>query len=246
MMTTIIVLGALLIGASTSMASASPRTQAPPATQPSPPIQYSQLQVGELELSEDTVQLDIGGGQLVDARVRRLPLFIGNVQVIADEDGGRLRSGWEAGMSFSWENDSISSLQCFGCGAGGATLYFEIDNELFLLGTHLGALINIPFAQRGRLFASMGPMITFASIEADEDDDVDSIEDVPALLLTDEREYTLDLGWYASVGMAFVYIKGWEIGALYRRQDFNVSFSGAYADIDYQGEQFMLMLSLPL
>ncbi len=203
---------------------------------------YSQLLVGELNLKDSFVSVNLGDGEFYRARVDDLPILVGAVQEITGRTGV-LEYGWEGGVSFSWQSDSVTVSSCFGCGAGGATIRFTLYNDMVLLGTHLGGLINLPIGFGARFYASAGPMLTLASLDLREGLTADNIEQRSPTPLQNQRRSSLDLGWYAVSGVAFDAPAGWEFGFAYRVQDFNVNFSDSYLDVDYSGSQLMFMLN---
>ena len=206
---------------------------------------YYYLQVGNLGLDDTSVDFDIGDGESYQATLSDLPIIAGGAHTVT---GGRfIEFGWEAGGLLSWQNDSISVVGCGGCGNAGSTIFFSVDNNFYLIGTYFGGLINIPLAQYARLFATAGPSFNVSSIDINSDN-LPSITpiDPPPPEYSNQREYSFDIGWYGTAGLMFSPAKTWEIGVLFRAQDFGVDFNDNYADTKYRGEHLMIVFGAKL
>ena len=206
---------------------------------------YSLFQVGNIGLDDTTVDFNIGDGEEYQATLSDLPLISGGAHII--QGGSFIEYGFEAGGLLSWQNDSVAIAGCSGCGSGGTTVVFSAKNKFYHFGTYIGGLVNIPLTQHARLFATAGPSFSVSSIAID-GDNLPTVTPVmpPTPEYSNQREYSFDVGWYATAGIMVSPTKSWEFGVMYRVQDFGIDFSDSYVDTDYKGEHLMIAFGLKL
>jgi opacity protein-like surface antigen len=206
----------------TSRTLQSPRQEAWNGTAPNGALVTGMLGMARLELPD--TELDSGLGDVTEVEDSTLPV-IGAVyqQPVV---GQRVRFGFEGGFTLSWENDVKAVL----LDSGATTVVAE--NDFLLVDLSCGLFADLMLGERLRLYGGAGPVLQFASVDAEWDDS--SIGDV------DVDEDAFGGGYYARTGFEFAFSKGTTVGLGVRHLDSSVDPGGGIDSIEFEEWQYVL------
>ena len=192
---------------------------------------YAFVQMGRIKLKDSQSKIITEDGEAV-GEFDDLPLFTGGIQTLIGN--GYFRYGYEAGALISWQNDSVSYY------GTNNSVVVVVDNEFWMFGGFLGAMGEINFKDRVRLFVSAGPMIGFGSTSQNTDKDDEQPSTKTTYVNGQQREFTGIYGAYAAVGGVINFGRNTELGIVYREQVLEANFSSKIAAPEYDGRQIMI------
>lgn len=140
--------------------------------------------------------------------------------------GRRLRLGIEGGGTIGWDGEIRTVVVT----NGGA--FLDADNDLVVADLFVGAAADLLLGERLRLYAGAGPLLQFASIEADWDDPLQG----PVRL--DEDGF--GGGTYARAGLEIELDSGLCLGLGVRFVNSSVDLGSAIDEVDLEEVQFLL------
>ncbi|MEQ1892349.1 MAG: hypothetical protein ABL998_07415 [Planctomycetota bacterium] len=180
--------------------------------------------IGLARLEVTDTDLDAGLGEVTDTDEASLPL-IGAVyqQPLV---GRRLRFGIEGGFSLSWEND----VQAVLVDSGSAAIVAE--NDFLLIDLSGGVYADLMLGRRLRLYGGAGPLLQFASVDAEWNDSV--------LGNVNVDENAFGGGYYARTGFELAFGAGTTVGLGVRYLDSSVDPGGGIDSIEFEEWQYVL------
>lgn len=183
--------------------------------------------VGLTKLQDPDFDLQDPGSELEDSEPSTLPMIGGIVQF--PFEGQRLQIGLEGGFTLGWEGDTGTILLENG------TVVRVYDNDAFMCDAFGGLYLNAFLSRRARWYLGAGPMIQYASLDLDYDDQTGERDSL--------GEDGLGLGVYARTGIEFQFRPGSYIGLGARWIDTNVDLGGDFGDFRVEGLQFGLTVT---
>jgi opacity protein-like surface antigen len=178
--------------------------------------------LGELEVTD--VELDSSLGDVDDTDDASLPTIGAVVQ--KPMVGRRLRLGLEGGGTLGWDGD----VEAIIVGSGGAILAAE--NDFLLADLFCGAFADLALGERVRLYAGVGPLLQFASVDAEWND--------PLLGDVDLSEDGFGGGYYARTGFEIALGSGLSLGLGVRFVDSSFDLGGQIDEVEFEELQYLL------
>lgn len=183
--------------------------------------------IGLTDVTSSVVELSDPADVILDEGFETLPMVGGAWQVTAWEPGFDL--GFEAGATLSYERDRGR----VSVGSGAATVVSR--NEYLLIDGFVGLYANLPLGRRWRVYGGAGPLLQFAHVEVDFNDENG--------LSQDHKETGFSTGWYVRGGVEILIRSGASIGLGWRHVDSAAELSGGFEDLEYEAEQILFTMT---
>lgn len=177
----------------------------------------SELEVTDIELSPALGDID-------SAEDASLPTIGAVVQ--KPLAGRRLRFGLEGGFTLGWDGD----VEAIVIGSGGAII--AADNDFLLTDLFGGAFADLALGERVRLYAGLGPLMQFASVDAEWSD--------PVLGDVDVSEDGFGGGYYARTGFEIDLGSGLSLGLGVRFVDSSIDLGSEIDEVEFEELQYLL------
>ena len=127
------------------------------------PETYVQVWIGAIDTKNDSWKAtDAQSGSDVVGDLGTLPFGGGDGQMLWGS--GVWQIGYEGGGLASWKNETTHFS---GASNGGTSVQVQFRNQFFLFGVFMGGVVSVRPAPWMRLYASVGPSLTWAWIEDD-------------------------------------------------------------------------------
>jgi hypothetical protein len=181
----------------------------------------------EIELQD--LELDSSFGEAGETEESTLPIIGAVVQ--KPFAGERVRVGLEGGGTLSWEGE----LETVIVGSGGALL--TADNDFFHTDLFAGPFADLLVGEKLRFYAAAGPLMQFASIDAEWTDPVFGDVEV------DEDGF--GAGYYARTGFEIEF-GSLSLGFGIRFVDSSVDMNGEIDEVDIEELQYLVTATRPM
>lgn len=191
----------------------------PPPRQPY--VVQALIGVQELDGSSLAVDGDVGE---IDSDDQTLPLLGAAVQ--RPVRGGSLQIGMEAGVTTAWDDDEGRAV------VGGDELATE--TEVWLVDAFAGIFANKFLARGFRVYAAVGPLLQWGSVELKAEDDDGGF---------DLDDSGIGVGFYARAGFEIPIFEGSSAGLGVRWVSSSVDLGGGLDDLDVDSLQLAFTMT---
>jgi len=184
--------------------------------------------IGVMEFTDDTYTRTDSNGDSYLGKMPTIPV-LGGMWQFGFIGGDTVSLGLETGILFGFDSYSTTLI------GGGNGLYIHIKNQFFLIDGMVGLNLDIHPTNKFRLYAGAGPMLMFANLKTDNNDDEAGID-----VVQDESSSATDIGLYARIGAEFKITQTMLFGFQARYVDAELDFGQELGQFNMSGIQYML------